>query len=137
MRKTILIALGAAVALVTAAAAFAAFSASGVSATTATFSTTKVEHLRTGSCTGADSKAFTVTSGHYTGTADFANPAADFDGPLTIDARTVYSTTDGLGWAEAPFKVPKSPASPTGPFRGPLKATQPSAGSRPTPRGAQ
>jgi hypothetical protein len=124
MRKTILIALGAAVALVTAAAAFAAFSASGVSATTATFSTTKVEHLRTGSCTGADSKAFTVTSGHYTGTADFANPAADFDGLLTIDARTVYSTTDGLGWVEGSFKVRNEPSKLYGRFTGTLKGTQ-------------
>ena len=124
MRKTILIALGAAVALVTAAAAFAAFTASGVSATTASFSTTKVEHLRTASCTGADSKAWTVTSGHYTGTADFANPATDFDGPLVIDARTTYSTTDGLGWVEGSFKVRNEPSKLNGRFTATLKGTQ-------------
>ena len=48
-------------------------------------------------CTGADGKAFTVTSGRYTGTADFTNAGAPSStAPLTIDARTtVYSTTDG------------------------------------------
>ena len=69
MRKTLIVAIAAAVALTTAAIAMAAvYTASGVSATTATFSTDKVS-LRSASCTGGDGKAFTITQGHYTGTA--------------------------------------------------------------------
>ena len=105
MRKTLVIAVAAAVALATAAIAMAAvFTASGVSATTATFATDKVK-LRSASCTGADGKAFTITQGRYTGTATFAAPAAELSGPLTIDARTTYSTTDGLGYVSGSFRV--------------------------------
>ena len=105
MRKTLVIAVAAAVALATAAIAMAAvFTASGVSATTATFATDKVK-LRSASCTGADGKAFTITQGRYTGTATFAAPAAELGGPLTIDARTTYSTTDGLGYVSGSFRV--------------------------------
>ena len=62
MRKTILIAVVARVALVDRGAwPMPSYTASGVSAATATFSTDKVSPLRTASCTGADGKAFTVT----------------------------------------------------------------------------
>ncbi len=105
MRKTLVIAVAAAVALATAAIAMAAvFTASGVSATTATFATDKVK-LRSASCTGADGKAFTITHGRYTGTATFADPAAELSGALTIEARTTYSTTDGLGYVTGSFRV--------------------------------
>jgi hypothetical protein len=127
MRKTIMLALVAAVALVAAAVAYAAFTASGVSAATATFSTDKVAPLRTGSCTGGDGKAFTVTSGHYTGTASFAAPAAaaELNGPLVIDARTVYSTTDGLGYVSGWFHVRNdAPSRLNGRFTATLKGTQ-------------
>jgi hypothetical protein len=127
MRKTILIMVVAAVALVAAAVAYAAYTASGVSAATATFSTDKVAPLRTGSCTGADGKAFTVTMGHYTGSAGFLTPAAasELNGPLTIDARTVYSTTDGLGYVTGSFHVRSdSPSRLNGRFTATLKGTQ-------------
>jgi hypothetical protein len=127
MRKTILIMVAAAVALVAAAVAYAAFTASGVSAATATFSTDKVAPLRTGSCPGADGKAFTVTSGHYTGVAGFLTPAvaAELNGPLTIDARTVFSTTDGLGYVTGSFHVRNDrPARLNGHFTATLKGTQ-------------
>ena len=122
MRKTLMIAIAAAAALAVAAVAMASvFTASGASATTATFSTNKVAKLRSRSCTGADAKAFTVTDGHYTGLADFANPATDLDGPLTIHARTTYSTTDGLGWVEGSFRVKDDPTRLNGRFSGTLK----------------
>ena len=127
MRKTILITVVAAVALVAAAVAYAAYTASGVSAATATFSTDKVSPLRTASCTGADGKAFTVTSGHYTGVAGFVAPAAaaELNGPLTINARTVYSTTDGLGYVTGSFHVRNDrPARLNGHFTATLKGTQ-------------
>ena len=124
MRKTLIVAIAAAVALVTAAVAMAAvYTASGVSATTATFSTDKVARLSTRSCTGADAKAFTLTNGHYTGVADFANPATDLDGPLTIHAKTTYSTTDGLGYVEGSFRVKDNPTRLAGKFSGTLKGT--------------
>lgn len=125
MRKTLMIALGAAAALVTAAAALAVvFTASGVGATTAGFATDKVTDLTARTCTGADGKTFTVTKGHYTGTADFTNPATDLDGPLTINARTTYSTTDGLGYVEGSFRVKDDATRLSGKFSGTLTGTQ-------------
>ena len=126
MRKTLCIALGAAVALVTAAVALAAvFTAAGVSATTATFSTDKVAptlHDRT--CTGADGKAFTLTNGHYTGAADFTHA-----GHATSTARsrstpqTTYSTTDGLGYVEGSFRVKDDRHRLSGRFTATLEGT--------------
>jgi hypothetical protein len=124
MRKTVMIAITAAAALATAAVAMAAvFTASGVTATTATFSTDKVARLHARSCTGADSKAFTVTDGQYTGVADFTNPALDLDGPLAIHAKTTYSTTDGLGYVEGSFRVRDDPTRLNGRFSGTLKGS--------------
>ena len=127
MRKTLIVAIAAAVALVTAAVALAVvYTASGVSAATATFSTDKVA-LRTASCTGTDGKAFTITRGHYTGVATFVAPAAELSGPLTIDAHTTYSTTDGLGYVEGSFRVQDGRHDPNrlgGRFTGTLKGTQ-------------
>ena len=106
MRKTIMLAVVGAVALMTAAIAVAAvYTASGVSTTTATFATDKVSPVRSASCTGTDGKAFTITHGRYTGTATFTAPAGELSGPLTIDARTTYSTTDGLGYVSGSFRV--------------------------------
>jgi hypothetical protein len=124
MRKTVTIAVAAAVALATAAVAMAAvFTASGVSPTTATFSTDKVAKLKARTCTGADAKAFTLTDGHYTGVADFTNPATDLDGTLTIHAKTTYSTTDGFGWVEGSFRIHDHPTNLSGKFSGTLKGT--------------
>jgi len=125
MSKTLVLSLGAAVALVTAAVALAVvYTASGVSATTAGFSTDKVSPLKTSTCTGTDGKSFTLTHGHYTGTATFAAPAADLGGALTIDARTTYSTTDGLGYVDGSFRVKNDPSRLSGRFTGTLKGTQ-------------
>ena len=126
MRKSLMIALAAAVALVTAAVALAAvFTASGVNAATASFSTDKVSPVRSTSCTGADGKAFTVTRGHYSGIATFAAPAAALGGALKIDARTTYSTTDGLGYVEGSFRVKGDPGRLlSGRFTGTLKGSQ-------------
>ena len=125
MRKSLTIAIAAAVALVTAAIAMAAvFTASGVSAATASFSTDKASPVRSTSCTGADGKAFTVTRGHYSGIATFAAPAAALGGALKIDARTTYSTTDGLGYVEGSFRVRDDESRLSGRFTGTLKGTQ-------------
>ena len=128
MRKPLILAVTGAVALVTAAIAVAAvYTASGVTATTASFSTDKVSPLRSASCTGTDGKAFTVTQGKYTGTATFTAPAGELSGPLTINARTVYSTTDGLGYVEGSFRVQDDRRDPNrlaGRFSATLKGNQ-------------
>ena len=126
MRTKLIIALGAAIAAVTASVAMAAvFTAAGVSATTATFSADKVSEMKARTCTGADNKAFTITNGRYTGVADFTNPATnEFDGPLTISARTTYSTTDGLGYVEGSFRVRDNDTRLAGRFSGTLKGDQ-------------
>ena len=112
----------------TAAIAVAAvYTASGVSTTTATFSTDKVSPVRSASCTGTDGKAFTITHGHYTGTATFTAAAGELSGPLKIDARTTYSTTDGLGYVEGSFRVQDSRHDPNrlgGRFTATLKGSQ-------------
>lgn len=121
MRKTLIIALGAAVALVTAAVAVAVVpSAAGVSEVTATFSTGKAEKSVTRGCTGADNKAFQITNGRYIGTMVSAN--AVLNGPLTIDARTTYSPTDSLGYVEGWFRVKDDDSRVSGRFSGTLKS---------------
>ncbi len=121
MRRTLVISIGAAVALVSAAVAMAAvFTAAGVSSTTATLTTTAATTVKTRQCTGADGKAFEITNGRYTGTADFTNPATDLDGPLTISARTTYDTAAKLGYVEGSFRVKDSDTRVSGRFVGTL-----------------
>jgi hypothetical protein len=104
MRRTLMIAVGAAVALATAAVAIAVTTAAGVTTTTATFDAAKV-NSKTRSCTGADTKAYEITNGRYVGSVNFTNPSTDLDGPLTIRARTVFSTTDTRGYVAGSFGV--------------------------------
>jgi len=125
MRKTLIVSAAAGVALATTAVALAAvFTASGVTKTTAGFTADKVANVKARTCTGADNKAFTITYGRYTGTADFTNPSADLDGPLTIDARTTYSTSDNLGYVEGYFRVKDDDSRLAGRFSGTLDGTK-------------
>ena len=121
MRRSLIIALGGAVAVVAAADAIAALpTAVGVSEATATFSTDKASPVRSRECTGADGKAWKVTDGHYTGTSVSTNVI--LAGPLTIHARTTYSTTDALGYVDGSFKVRDDDSRVSGHFTGTLKA---------------
>lgn len=125
MRKRGLIAGGVAAALTTAAVATAAvFTASGITPTTAHGFTAAKTSVESRSCTGADNKQFTITRGRYTGSVNFDNPAAELDGPLTIDARTTYSTTDGYGIVEGSFRVKDADTRLSGKITGTLKGTQ-------------
>jgi hypothetical protein len=129
MRKTVLIALGAAIALVSTAVAVAAvYTASGVGTTAATLATTQATNVSTRSCTGGDGKAFTVTQGRYTGTANFTNPATEFDGPLTISARTVVEGGSKLGYVEGSFRVRDDDTRLSGWFWGTLDSSGKLAG---------
>jgi hypothetical protein len=125
MRKPLIIAVAGAIALATAAVAMAAvFTASGITKTTAAFTADKVTNVRAHTCTGADNKAFTITSGRYTGTADFTNPALELDGPLTMDARTTYSTSDSLGYVEGSFRIKDDDTRVSGRFSATLDGTK-------------
>ena len=75
----------------TAAVAIAAvYTASGVSATTATFSTDKVSPSAARSCTGGGRQGVHDHAAATTPARPTSRrPAAELDGPLTIDARTV------------------------------------------------
>ena len=133
MRKTLIIAAGAAVALVAAAVAMAAvFTATGVSATTATLTTDKFSDVTTRTCTGADNKSFAITHGHYTGMADFTTPATELDGPLTIHARTTVDTSavpgTKLGYVEGSFRIKDDDTRVSGRFWGTLDASGKLAG---------
>ncbi len=116
MRRTLIIALGTAVALATAALAFAVVpSVVGVSVATATFSTNKIEKSKTRTCT-ADTKTWQITDGHYTGTVTSLN--AVLAGSLAIHARTTYNTTDKLGYVEGSFRVKDDDSRVRGKFSG-------------------
>jgi hypothetical protein len=120
MRKRLLIALGAAVALVAAATAYAAFTASGISTTTATFTTTTASDVKTRQCTGGDGKAFTLTDARFTGAADFTNPAADLDGPASFHIKTTVDDASHLGIVEGDVKVKDADTDFHGRFTGTL-----------------
>ena len=123
MRKRLLIALGATVALVTAAAATAAvFTASGISATTATLTTAQAGTIKTRTCTGDDGKSFTTTEARFTGTADFTNPASDLDGPLTVFIHSTVDNGSHLGVVQGSFRVKDDDTNLKGGFVGTLDA---------------
>ena len=118
MRRTIVIAAATAAALATTGLALATLNASGVSATTATFAAAK-ERSDTRTCTG-DNDKYEITNGRYVGTVDFADPNGDLDGPVTIQARAVLNTTDGVGYIQGSFRVKDDDRRAHGSFVGTL-----------------
>jgi len=54
------------------------------------------------SCTTTDGKTITITSGRYTGTAT-GDP--DLTGPITLSARSVVNTTDGVGVVDGQLRI--------------------------------
>jgi hypothetical protein len=120
MRRTLIIALGSAVALATAAVAIAVTTVSGISETTATFTaSTVVDHLKTRTC---DTAPYAVIDGQYSGgTITFADATLALDGPLKIRARTTLNTTTGLGYVEGSFRVKDDDSRLSGRFSGTLK----------------
>ena len=118
MRRPIIIAAAAAAALATAGLALATLSTSGVSATTATFAAAK-ERAETRTCTG-DNDKYEITNGRYSGKVDFADPNSDLDGPITIQARTVLNTTDGVGYIQGSFRTKDEDRHANGGFVGTL-----------------
>ncbi|MEI7760796.1 MAG: hypothetical protein WCJ67_08505 [Thermoleophilia bacterium] len=122
MHRTLTIALGTAVALVTAAVAVATIPAVvGVSEATATFSTTAIANPKVRTCT-ADTKTWETTDGRYTGTVTSTN--AVLGGALVIHAHTTYNKTDGLGFADGEFRINDGDSRVRGTFSGTIKNGQ-------------
>ena len=128
MRKRLLIALGATVALVAAATAYAAFTATGITGTTAMLTTTTASDVKTRQCTGGDGKAFTITDAKFTGTAVFTNPVGALDGPASFRVKTTVDDTSKLGYVEGSVKVKDDDTDFHGRFVGTLDATGKFAG---------
>jgi hypothetical protein len=122
MRRLMIIAATSVLALAVAAVAIAVTTAAGVSTTTATFDAAK-GNIQSRTCTGQDNKTYEVTRGRYTGTVDFSNPSSDLDGPLSINARTVYSTSDNLGYVDGTFRVKDGDSRVSGRFSGTLDSS--------------
>jgi hypothetical protein len=127
MRKAILLAIVSAFVLSATAAMAAIFTASGVSATTATLTTSQAVSVKTRTCTGADGKSFAITSGRYTGAADF-NAPAELDGPLTLSVQTTVDTASHLGYVEGSFRIKDDDSRLSGKFWGTLDGTGKLAG---------
>ena len=124
MRRTPFIALGTAVALVTAAVAFAAVTpVVGIHETPAAtaFSTTgTVGKLKTSTCT-ENAQTWKFTDGQYTGTVVSTDPV--LSGTLRIHAHTKINTTStpNLGYVDGSFKIRDDDSRVNGKFSGTLK----------------
>jgi hypothetical protein len=130
MRKSLVIGLGAALALATAAVALAAvYTASGVSAATATFTAKPASpsDVKSRTCTGSDTKEFKIFDGRYAGNATFTapvtSPAGQLDGDLTIRARTTVDTSSKLGYVVGSFSIKDADTRVNGSFAGTLNGT--------------
>ena len=122
MRRTLIIVLGTAVALATAAVAIAVVPAvNGISSTAATFAAGTPTDLKTRTCVGiAPAHSYAVTKAHYTGTV---TGDAVLAGALTIHARTTSDTTSGLGYVEGSFRIKDGDSRVKGKFWGTLQGT--------------
>lgn len=102
MRKLMLVAVALA-ALVAAGIAVAHGIEQGAArSVTGTFSATTVSSTSTKSCATAAGKTISSTTATYRGTAA---GDADVAGPITVEARSVVNTTDGLGIVEGKVRI--------------------------------
>jgi hypothetical protein len=104
MKELALVAVGL-VALATAgfAAAWESDNGRSVTAVSGLFTATTVSNYRTRSCTTTNGKTIVFTKGTYAG-AD-TSTTGDLNGAITLDARSVIDTTDGLGTVEGKLKI--------------------------------
>ena len=102
MRRLTFIAAGLAALLATSiAVAHGIDGAKSARAVAATF-TASAGSTSSRSCTTTDGKTITITSGRYTGTAT-GDP--DLTGPITLSARSVVNTTDGVGVVDGQLRI--------------------------------
>lgn len=102
MRRLTFIAVGLAALLATSiAVAHGIDGAKSAKAVAATFSAA-AGNTSTRSCTTTDGKTITITTGRYTGTAT-GDP--DLTGAITLYARSVVNTTDGVGVVDGQLRI--------------------------------
>ncbi len=102
MRRLTFIAAGLAALLATSiAVAHGIDGAKSAKAVAATF-TAAAGNTSTRSCTTTDGKTITITDGRYTGTAS-GDP--DLTGAITLSARSVVNTTDGVGVVDGQLRI--------------------------------
>lgn len=108
MKRTLILASAALVALVATGLAVAhgidgTKSAKSVSGS---FSTGAPSQFKTRSCTTTDGKTLVATEGVYAGAATGTTAGdADFTGPITVRARSLINTTDGIGVVSGTFRI--------------------------------
>jgi hypothetical protein len=108
MKRTLILASAALVALV--ATGFAV--AHGIDGTksaklvSGTFATGTPSQFKTRSCTTSDGKTLVATEGVYTGTATGATAGnTDLTGPITLRARSLINSTDGVGVVSGTLRI--------------------------------
>lgn len=100
MRRIFAISVAAVGALALSALALAQLRSSGTDSVSATFSAAR-ERAETRTCSGPDG-TYEITSGRYAGTAVGSDP---LNGPIVLQVKSVYNTTESLGWIEGWFQV--------------------------------
>jgi hypothetical protein len=101
MRWTLAIAVAAALAA-TAAAVAHAVTGRASHTVAGTFAATAASRIQSHTCTTADGKTITTTTGTYTGTAS-GDP--DLTGAATITARSTINSTDGIGIVSGTLRI--------------------------------
>jgi len=70
------------------------------------FATGAPSQFKTRSCTTSDGKTLVATEGVYSGTATGATAGdADFAGPITVRARSLINSTDGIGVVSGTLRI--------------------------------
>jgi hypothetical protein len=77
--------------------------ANTATAVSGTFAAAPSGTVTTRSCTTTDNKSITISDAKYTGTADSSN--ADLKGAITLRARSVLNTTDGVGTVNGAYRI--------------------------------
>jgi hypothetical protein len=105
--------------LVSAGAAFAWHGFTSASSVTATFSANTVANSQTQTCTASNNDSIQVTEATFSGTASSTNDA-NLNGPITIDATSVFDTTTNAGTLTGQVNIGNTTATPPAGFEGRL-----------------
>jgi hypothetical protein len=120
LRRRVLVAVAAAIALAAAGIAMADQSPGTTTLVSATFYANTVGPTQSQSCTGANNNTYTVTDASYTGTASSAD--SRLTGPLTISVQSVYDSTTNVGSLTGGLEIDGTSASQPSRFRAALTA---------------
>ena len=120
LRRRVLVAVAAAIALAAAGIALADHGPGTTTLVSATFYANTVGASQSQACTGANNNAYTVTDASYTGTASSAD--SRLTGPLTISVQSVYDSTTNVGSLTGGLEIDGTSASQPSRFRAALTA---------------